>query len=769
MPLKKLALKPGVNRENTRYTNEGGWFQSDKVRFRQGTPEKIGGWLRLSASTFLGVCRSLWNWTTLTNLNLLGLGTSSKFYIENGGAYNDVTPIRSAAILSNPFKTTINVATVTVTHTAHGAINNDYVTFNNAATVGGLNLNGEFKLTYVDANTYTITASTTASSTVAAGGGTTVGAMYQINVGLDAEIPLSGWGAGGWGAGVWGYGGTSTSSLRLWSQTNFGQNLVAGFRGSPIYYWDADYGDTPSTFTVTIATPAVVTSTLTLPDNSPVIFTNANYPSALPTGLTPGTTYYTRYKTSTTFWLSTTATEVSVIASCSGVGANTFTVSSVVSGTLVAGMTVYYSSGGSSVSLGTLTFTGTGSGGTGTYTVSAGAVVASTTFTADTLIVTSGTQSGTHYITPNLIPVTALPGANQVPIIQNLVYVSDVSRFTFAFGCNQIYETTQDPMLIRWSDQESVVEWSPAATNQAGYVRLSHGTQIITNIQTRQEIVVWTDSALYSLQYVGAPAIWSTQLLGDNISILSQNAVAQASGVIYWMGTDKFYMYDGRVQTLNCDLRKFIYQDINLGQNQQVFASTNEGFNEVWFFYCTAASSTIDRYVVYNYLEKTWYYGTMARTAWLDSGLRNYPIAATYSYNLVNHEYGNDDGETGTTLPIEAYISSAEFDIDDGDHFAFVWRMLPDLTFSGSDSGSSPQVTYTLYPMANSGSGTGTPVAANVNKLTGASYTITEGFTGQVFTRARGRQMIMKVGSNNLGTSWQLGSTRIDIRPDGRR
>jgi hypothetical protein len=433
-------------------------------------------------------------------------------------------------------------------------------------------------------------------------------------------------------------------------------------------------------------------------------------------------------------------------------------------------MTVYYSDiSGNSVSLGTLTFTGTGSGGVGTYTVSAGAVVASTIFTADTLIVTSGTQSGTHYILPNLIPVTSLPGANQVPTIQNLVYVSDVSRFTFAFGCNQMGETVQDPMLIRWSDQESVTEWEPLATNQAGYVRLSHGTQIIANIQTRQEIVVWTDSALYSLQYLGPPYVWGVQLLGDNISILNQNAVAQASGVIYWMGTDKFYMYDGRVQTLNCDLRKFIYQDINLGQNQQVFASTNEGFNEVWFFYCTAASSTIDRYVVYNYLENTWYYGSMARTAWLDSGLRDYPLAATYSYNVVNHEYGNNDNETGTTLPIESYISSAEFDIGDGNNFAFVWRMLPDLTFSGSDSGSSPQVTYTLYPMQNSGSGTGTPVAANVDKLTGASYTITEGFTGQVFTRARGRQMILKVGSNNLGTSWQLGSTRIDIRPDGRR
>jgi hypothetical protein len=384
-------------------------------------------------------------------------------------------------------------------------------------------------------------------------------------------------------------------------------------------------------------------------------------------------------------------------------------------------------------------------------------------------ITTSGSQSGTHYILPNAVPVTSLTGATAVPIIQNFIFVSDVSRFVFAFGCNQKDETTQDPMLIRWSDQESVVDWAPSITNQAGYVRLSHGAEIITAIQTRQEIVVWTDSTLYSLQYLGPPYVWGTQLLGDNISILGQNSVAQASGVVYWMGTDKFYSYDGRVNTLDCNLRKFIYQDINLGQNQQVFASTNEGFNEVWFFYCSANSYVVDKYVVYNYLEKVWYYGTMGRTAWLDSGLRDYPIAATYNYNIVNQEYGNDDNETGTPAAIDAYISSSEFDIGDGHNFGFVWRMLPDLTFSGSDASPTPQITMTLYPMQNSGSGTGTPVAANVSKLTGASYTITEGFTGQVFTRVRGRQMILKVGSNQLGTQWQLGATRIDIRPDGRR
>ena len=702
MPLQKILLKPGVNRENTRYTTEGGWYQSDKVRFRQGSPEKIGGWARISVSSFLGICRSLWNWITLANLNLLGVGTNLKFYLENGGNYYDITPIRAAAVLSNPFATTNLSTTVTVTDTAHGAVNGDFVTFSNVATVGGLDLNNEYQITLIDADSYTITAASQASSTVAAGGGTTVQAVYQINTGLAFEVPLTGWGAGAWNAGSWGFGGTSTAALRLWSQSNFGEDLILGFRGGPLYYWDASFGLAPSSFTITIAAPAVVTSTVSLLDNTPVVLTNTGYPSALPTGLTVGTTYYVKGTGGTTFNLSATP-------------------------------------GGAAIT-------------------------------------TTGTQSGTHYILPNAIPVASLAGASAVPVIQNFLFVSDVSRFVFCFGTNDPLSATPnaiDPMLIRWSDQESVVDWSPTATNQAGSIRLSHGTEIITAIQTRQEIVVWTDSTVYSLQYLGPPFVWGVQLLGDNISILGQNAVAQASGVVYWMGTDKFYSYDGRINTLNCDLRKYIYQDINLGQNQQCFASTNEGFNEVWFFYCSAGSTAIDRYVIFNYLENTWYYGTMNRTAWLDSGLREYPIAASpltaTTGNVVNHEFGNDDNATGTPAAINAYISSSEFDIGDGNNFAFVWRMLPDLSFSGSDASPTPQVTMTLYPMVNSGSGTGTPVAANVDKLTGAQYTITEGFTGQVYTRVRGRQMILQIGSNQLGTAWQLGATRIDLRQDGRR
>ena len=380
-------------------------------------------------------------------------------------------------------------------------------------------------------------------------------------------------------------------------------------------------------------------------------------------------------------------------------------------------------------------------------------------------------------LTTRGVLVSSLPGADaSVPSVVNFVFVSDTSRFIFAYGCNDYGSSTQDPMLIRWSDQESVTTWTPAATNQAGSVRLSHGSKIVTAIQTRQEIVVMTDSAIYSLQYLGPPVVWGSQLLGDNVSIAGPNSIALGSGVVYWMGVDKFYKYDGRVQTLRCDLRQFIYQDINLDQADQFFASTNEGFNEVWFFYCSSGSTSIDRYVVYNYFENNgegvWFYGNMVRTAWLDSGLRNYPMAATGINNIVYHEYGTDNNETDTTVAIDALIASAEFDIDDGDHFGFVWRILPDITFNGSTGETEPQVTMTLIPMQNSGSGYNNPISVGGNSdatVARTSTAVIEQFTGQVYVRVRGRQMILQVESNTIGTQWQLGSPRIDIRQDGRR
>jgi hypothetical protein len=332
-------------------------------------------------------------------------------------------------------------------------------------------------------------------------------------------------------------------------------------------------------------------------------------------------------------------------------------------------------------------------------------------------------------------------------------------------------------MLVRWSDQESVTNWTPAITNQAGSLRLSHGSLIQTALQARQEILVFTDSALYSLQFLGAPYVWGSQLLSDNISVVSLNAASYTNGVAYWMGGDKFYKYDGRVQTLRCDLRQFIYGNINRAQLSQIFCGTNEGFNEVWWFYCTEASTTIDRYVVYNYVEDVWYYGSMARTAWLDSSLRSYPFAATYANNLVYHENGVDDGTLAVAVPILSSITTAQFDIGDGHNMAFVWRMLPDLTFRGSTEGGTPSVFMQLLPLQNSGSGYNNPLSlGGTNAIAAQAITATQTYpidldtyTGQVNIRVRGRQMSMRFGSTTLGTQWQMGSPRIDIRQDGRR
>ena len=413
------------------------------------------------------------------------------------------------------------------------------------------------------------------------------------------------------------------------------------------------------------------------------------------------------------------------------------------------------------------------------YTVYYATYVTSTTFKlsssyanylAGTFITTTTTGSGTHTLSARGIAVSDLAGASSVPIQQNTILVSDSSRFTMCFGANPYGSTTYDPMTIRWSNQESVVEWAPAVTNQAGEIQLSHGSEIVAVLQSRQEILVWTDAALYSLQYLGPPYVWGNQLLSDNISIASMNAASYASGVSYWMGQDKFYKYDGRVQTLRCDLRQYIYSDINRTQFAQVFSGTNEGFNEVWWFYCSQDSTTIDKYVIYNYAEDLWYYGSMARSAWLDTALRSYPVAATYVNNLVYHENGVDDNTTGTPAAIEASITSAQYDIGDGHNFAFVYRMLPDLTFRGSTAGTTPQVTMYLQGLNNSGSGITQTGDAGVTYSGSAPSVINvDQYTGQIYIRIRGRQMQMKLTSNTLGTQWQLGAPRIDLRPDGRR
>jgi hypothetical protein len=357
----------------------------------------------------------------------------------------------------------------------------------------------------------------------------------------------------------------------------------------------------------------------------------------------------------------------------------------------------------------------------------------------------------------------------------NFVATSDASRFTIAFGCNDptgVYATTGlDPMQIRWSDQESFSTWTPAITNQAGGYRLSTGSQIITAVQTRQEILVLTDAAIYSMQFLGAPYIWGFQIMGDNISIIGPNAIITVNNVTYWMGADKFYMYSGRVETLPCALRQYIYDDINLNQGYQVFAGSNEGYNEIWWYYCSANSNTVDKYVIYNYLERTWYYGSMARTAWRDSPLRQFPMATGYNGQLIYHENGNDDGTTSPASPIVAYVQSSDFDIGDGHNFGFVWRLIPDITFDGSNA-TAPQANFTVLPRTNPGANYGSsdnPAVISVNNYSLQRTYNVQQFTQQVYVRIRGRQMAFKVGSTDLGVAWQLGSPRIDVTADGRR
>jgi hypothetical protein len=643
MPLQKLQFRPGVNRESTTLANEGGWFESDKVRFRSGSAEKIGGWvadtgttnaaLTPPAGSFWGVCRSLWNWITLSSYNLLGVGTNLKFYIQSGtgGTFYDVTPLRLTTAAGDvTFAATNGSTTLTVTDSAHGSQAGDFVTYSGAVSLGGVItatvLNTEYQVVAVTSNNvYTITSAVAANaSDVGNGGSATVGA-YQITTGSDVYTVSVGWGSGGWGGINTGYTSTGWGSaapagvglgvqLRLWSQSNFGEDLIFNPRGGGLYYWEV----------------------------------NAN----------------------------------------------------------------------------------------------------PTIFDRGTLLTTGDT-----------------------PDVCNFVMVSDASRFVICFGVNDYGSAVQNPMLVRWSDQEDYTQWTPAVTNQAGSYTLSHGSQIITAMQARQEILVWTDAAIYSMQYLGAPYVWGFQILGDNLSIVGPNAAATANNITYWMGVDKFYMYSGRVETLPCTLRSYVYNDINLSQSFQFFAGTNEGFNEIWWYYCSANSSTIDKYVVYNYLERVWYYGTLARTAWLDSPLRVEPMATTYANQLLYHEIGVDDGTTNPPSPITCFVQSADFDIGDGHNFGFVWRLIPDVTFDGSTV-NAPTLDFTVrprqFPGSNYGNSNNPEVISSISYAGQRTYNVQQ-FTEQVYVRIRGRQMAFKVGSDTLGTAWQLGVPRIEVRPDGRR
>ena len=746
MPLQKLQFRPGINRENTTYASEGGYFASNKIRFRSGQPEKIGGWeadTGTTASTLVpptgklwGVARNMINWLNLAGYNLLGIGTNLKYYIQNGvgGFSYDVTALRTTTAAGEvTFSATNGSPTLTVTDIAHGAQAGDFVTYSGAVTLGGnitaTILNAEFQIaSYVSSNQYTITASVNADASDSGNGGGAVVGAYQITTGSDIYTQNIGWGAGAWGGAIV---GTVTNQL------------------------DGSINNSVTTITVDDATAFSTPTGTLLIDSETITYTG-----------TTGTTF------------------TGCTRGVNGVG---------------SGAAVSHADNAAVVQ--STSFIGWGQ----PATVGIGVQLrlwSHSPFGEDLIFNPRGTSlfywanaasastfNRAQLLGPSATIVTKSGSVTtdaDCPTVANFVMVSDASRFVIAYGCNDYGSVIQDPLLVRWSDQESFTTWTPSITNQAGSTRLSHGSQIVTAMQTRQEILVLTDTTIYSMQYLGPPFVWGFQIMGDNISIAGPNAIATANNVTYWMGTDKFYMYAGRVQTLPCTLREYVYNDINLEQSYQFCSGTNEGYSEIWWHYCSSNSTVINRYIIYNYLENSWYYGdwdnyqgvSQGRTAWLDSSLRAFPMAITYGVTgastnaqLLYHEDGADDGTENPSVPIAAEVTSSDFDIGDGHNFGFVWRLIPDLTFDGSFV-NNPTAMFTVLPRANSGSAYGSSNNPNVistqNYQNTRSYAIQQ-FTQQVYVRIRGRQMAFKISSNTLGVQWQLGVPRIDIRPDGRR
>ena len=780
MPLSKLQFKPGINKEITKYSNEAGWNDCDKVRFRQGYPEKIGGWVRIGVNTFTGVCRSLHQWVDLNFVKYTGVGTNVKFMVEEGADYYDITPIRATVSLTDKIFATNTSTTVRIQDTNGGFTKGSYVTISSADAVGGVttgNLNKEHVITDVGAqfthactynndptithaenanivvglpvsgtgipagafiaklNTSTsfeLSASTTggsvtdgnltfagdkvfaievaaaATSTPATGGGGGFSVEYQINAGPDFAIPTQGWSSLDWNEGAYNGSNGGAESLRVWNQANYGEDLIIGPRGGELYYWQ------PSAGTGTRA----------------VTVKNVNNGAAISLGTNPFATVNTSATVTVTDATGLRVYEVGQHVTFASAGTvnnidldNRFEIQTVDSGSNTFTIT-----GGT-----TANSTGTGGGGsvTAQYEVSA-----------------------------------------NVPTVQDGLLVSDASRFVFCFGCDPFNTTVKNPLLIRWSDQEDMFDWRPRSTNQAGDLQLSQGTEIVTAIQSRQEILVFTDAALYSLQYVGAPVVWGSQLVGSNISVASSKAAAYANGVAYWMGKEKFYKYDGTVQALRCDVRKFVFDDMDKGQYEQVFAGTLEEYHEIWWFYVSTSNTSQvspDKYVVYNYVDDIWYIGTLGRSAWLDSKINDFPIAATDTFNLVEHEHGSDDGQAVNIAAITSHITSGQFGIESGNSFSFVDRLIPDLSFVGSEV-DSPSATISLLASSEPGSGDNSPLSEGGNNS--QEVIVAEEidqYTDKLDLRVRGRQIAIKVESSSEGTKWQLGTPRINMRPDGRR
>lgn len=623
MALQKLQFRPGVVRDQTAYTNEGGWRSSNLVRFRLGFPETIGGWEKVSPNTFLGSCRSLHNWISLSDNDYLSVGTNLKYYIEWGGAYYDVTPIRRSVTLNGPFSTTPGSNILTVTDNGHGCTQDDFVTFSGAVTLGGNItadvLNKEHVVSrVVSGTTYEITLPVMADPLDSGDGGSSVQADYQINVGLDTQVGATGWGAGTWGRGSWGSAATLSAfnTLRIWTQDNYGEDLVFCIRNGGIYYWDA-----------------------------------------------------------------------------------------------------------------------------------------------------SG--AGTTTINNRGVELSSLSSDPQCPTIATQVMVSDRDRHVIAFGADY-GNGDQDPMAIRFSNQEDPFTWTPEPTNTAGDLRLGSGSKILRAVETKRAILVFTDAALYSMQFVGPPYTFGVEQISSNITLMGFNSAVAVDDTVLWMGLDTFYVYSGQTVQLECPLKEYIFHDLNTLQSDKVFASLNSSFNEVTWFYPSLNSQENDRYVTFNFVEKVWTYGILARTAWIDRGVRLYPIAASngaYPSTLYYHELGRNDGSTNPPTPLNAYIESSPIDISDGDQFMLLRRIIPDMAIQGQTA-VNPSISMVLkmqdYPGANYDQN-------STSTVTRTARVPIEQYTNQCFVRLRGRAVTLRVESNEVDMGWRLGSPRLDLSPDGRR
>jgi len=714
MPLTKLQFRPGINQEVTSYSNEGGWRDCDKIRFRMGYPEKLGGWEKLSSSTYLGSARALHNWIALDGSNYLGVGTHLKYYIEEGGAFNDITPIRAAAatIDANPFSTTADSTTVSVNDTGHGAVENDFVTFANATAVGNVpadTLNAEHRITRViDANNYEIVVSVANPDdiTTATGGGSSVTAEYQINVGLDSTV-----GGTGWGAGL--YGGVATGAL----ETTINEG--------------GTFSDSDTTLTVTSGT-GIATNDLILIDNEILKVTN--------------------------------------------VATNDLTVTRAQSGTEAAahanGATVTLISGNASAANDYFGWGDAASGGLTTTTQIR--LWSHDNFGEDLLI--NARDSNVYYwdrstnLSSRAVELSAFGGSSSrsVPTKAKQILVSDQDRHVIAFGCDGIGgasdlqgDGVQDPLLIRFSSQEDPTLWYPAITNTAGDLKLGAGSTFMQAVETKREILVWTDTALNSMRFIGPPFTFGIQQLASNITIMSSQAAVATEDFVYWMGIDNFYVYAGQTQQLPCSVKEKVFLDFNFEQSEKVIAGVNSEFSEVFWFYPSANSSDNDKYVVYNYGQKIWYFGSLSRTAWLDRGVRSLPMAAGSAY-IYNHEIGYDDDGSA----MNSFIESSVIDIADGDRLVYLNRVIPDMSFNGSTNLSSPQATFTVKTRNFPGADFNDSPSGDAIRTASSPV---ETYTNQLFLRARGRSFALRVESSALGAKWKLGSPRIDIRPDGRR